>query len=41
MDQHITAVIVNRKENKLKKSSGYHLDLLIVSITIGINSLLG
>jgi sodium bicarbonate transporter 10 len=41
MDQHITAVIVNRKENKLKKGSGYHLDLLIVSITIGINSLFG
>ena len=37
----ITAVIVNRKENKLKKSSGYHLDLLIVAITIGINSILG
>ncbi|CAF0855369.1 unnamed protein product [Brachionus calyciflorus] len=41
MDQHITAVIVNRKENKLKKSSGYHLDLLIVAIAIGINSLIG
>lgn len=41
MDQHITAVIINRKENKLKKGNGYHLDLLIVSVTIGINSLLG
>lgn len=41
MDQHITAVIVNRKENKLKKGGGYHLDLLIVAISIGINSVLG
>jgi len=41
MDQHITAVIVNRKENKLKKGGGYHLDLLIVSIAIGINSIMG
>uniref|UniRef100_A0A1I8IHB1 Anion exchange protein n=1 Tax=Macrostomum lignano TaxID=282301 RepID=A0A1I8IHB1_9PLAT len=41
MDQQITAVIVNRKENKLKKGLGYHLDLLIVAVLIGINSILG
>ncbi|KAK3586799.1 hypothetical protein CHS0354_002538 [Potamilus streckersoni] len=41
MDQQITAVIVNRKENKLKKGHGYHLDLLIVGILIIINSCLG
>jgi hypothetical protein len=41
MDQHITAVIINRKENKLKKGGGYHLDLLIVSICILVNSFLG
>ena len=29
MDQQITAVIVNRKEHKLKKGGGYHLDLLV------------
>ena len=29
MDQQITAVIVNRKEHKLKKGCGYHLDLLV------------
>ncbi len=29
MDQQITAVIVNRKEHKLKKGSGYHLDLMV------------
>ncbi|XP_053386313.1 electrogenic sodium bicarbonate cotransporter 1-like isoform X3 [Mercenaria mercenaria] len=41
MDQQITAVIVNRKENKLKKGCGYHLDLLLVAILIIINSILG
>jgi hypothetical protein len=41
MDQQITAVIINRKEFKLKKSNGYHLDLFIVGITIAANSLLG
>ncbi|CAF0728534.1 unnamed protein product [Didymodactylos carnosus] len=41
MDQQITAVIVNRKENKLKKGCGYHLDLLIVALCIAINSLIG
>ncbi|KAL1245164.1 Electrogenic sodium bicarbonate cotransporter [Trichinella spiralis] len=30
MDQQITAVIINRKENKLKKGYGYHLDLLVM-----------
>ncbi|KAL4217260.1 Sodium bicarbonate cotransporter 3 [Mactra antiquata] len=41
MDQQITAVIVNRKENKLVKGNGYHLDLLIVAICIAICSVLG
>ncbi|XP_059157993.1 electroneutral sodium bicarbonate exchanger 1-like isoform X2 [Physella acuta] len=41
MDQQITAVIVNRKENKLKKGSGYHLDMFVVAICIAICSLLG
>jgi hypothetical protein len=41
MDQHITAVIVNRKENRLKKGCGYHLDLLIVAICIGLCSIFG
>ncbi|KAG1685795.1 Sodium-driven chloride bicarbonate exchanger [Nymphon striatum] len=41
MDQQITAVIVNRKENKLKKGCGYHLDLLIVAICIAICGILG
>jgi len=41
MDQQITAVIVNRKEHKLKKGGGYHLDLFVLSILIAINSILG
>lgn len=41
MDQQITAVIVNRRENKLKKGSGYHLDMLIVGILVVVHGLLG
>ena len=41
MDQQITAVIVNRKEHKLLKGCGYHLDLLIVSCLIVVCSVLG
>lgn len=41
MDQQITAVIVNRKENKLKKGCGYHLDLFILALLIGVCSLFG
>ncbi|XP_068241658.1 electroneutral sodium bicarbonate exchanger 1 isoform X9 [Palaemon carinicauda] len=41
MDQQITAVIVNRKEHKLKKGGGYHLDLFVVAVLIIINSIMG
>lgn len=66
MDQQITAVIVNRKENKLKvrrlllwltagmlpgslnvlflvlqKGCGYHLDLLVVALMLGVCSIMG
>ena len=41
MDQQITAVIVNRRENKLRKGCGYHLDLLIVALLIVVCSILG
>ncbi|XP_046888070.1 sodium bicarbonate cotransporter 3 isoform X2 [Hypomesus transpacificus] len=41
MDQQITAVIINRKEHKLKKGCGYHLDLLVVSVMLGVCSLMG
>ncbi|XP_078259935.1 sodium-driven chloride bicarbonate exchanger-like isoform X1 [Rhinoraja longicauda] len=41
MDQQITAVIINRKEHKLKKGCGYHLDLFVMSIMLGICSIMG
>jgi len=41
MDQQITAVIVNRHENKLKKRCGYHLDLFVLAILIIVKSFLG
>ncbi|XP_066472118.1 electroneutral sodium bicarbonate exchanger 1 [Tiliqua scincoides] len=41
MDQQITAIIVNRKEHKLKKGCGYHLDLLMVGIMLGVCSVMG
>ncbi|ROJ30624.1 Electrogenic sodium bicarbonate cotransporter 1 [Anabarilius grahami] len=41
MDQQITAVIVNRKEHKLKKGAGYHLDLFWVSILMILCSFMG
>uniref|UniRef100_UPI003AAD2BAE sodium bicarbonate cotransporter 3-like isoform X4 n=1 Tax=Centroberyx gerrardi TaxID=166262 RepID=UPI003AAD2BAE len=41
MDQQITAVIINRKEHKLKKGCGYHLDLLIVAVMLGLCSIMG
>ena len=41
LDQQITAVIVNRRENKLKKGVGYHLDLFVVSVMIITTSIMG
>ncbi|XP_041097584.1 electroneutral sodium bicarbonate exchanger 1 isoform X2 [Polyodon spathula] len=41
MDQQITAVIVNRKEHKLVKGCGYHLDLLVVGVMLGVCSIMG
>ncbi|XP_035244180.1 electroneutral sodium bicarbonate exchanger 1 isoform X1 [Anguilla anguilla] len=41
MDQQITAVIINRKEHKLLKGCGYHLDLLMVGVMLAICSVMG
>ncbi|VDK30795.1 unnamed protein product [Gongylonema pulchrum] len=41
MDQQITTVIVNRKENKLKKGCGYHLDLCVLAFLILVVGALG
>ncbi|KHJ45498.1 anion exchange protein [Trichuris suis] len=41
MDHQITVVIVNRKENKLKKGCGYHLDLLLIAFVCLITGFFG
>uniref|UniRef100_A0A3B4H4V2 Anion exchange protein n=1 Tax=Pundamilia nyererei TaxID=303518 RepID=A0A3B4H4V2_9CICH len=41
MDQQITGVIVNRKEHKLLKGCGYHLDLLMVGVMLAVCSIMG
>ncbi|NXK42507.1 S4A4 protein, partial [Piprites chloris] len=41
MDQQITAVILNRKEYKLQKGAGFHLDLLCVSLLMVVTSVTG
>ncbi|KAG5841119.1 hypothetical protein ANANG_G00196210 [Anguilla anguilla] len=41
MDQQITAVIVNRKEHKLNKGAGYHLDLFWVAVLMILCSFMG
>ncbi|XP_059504123.1 electrogenic sodium bicarbonate cotransporter 1-like isoform X2 [Stegostoma tigrinum] len=41
MDQQVTAVIVNRKEHKLKKGAGYHLDLFWVALLMALCSVMG
>uniref|UniRef100_A0AAQ5YGD5 Anion exchange protein n=1 Tax=Amphiprion ocellaris TaxID=80972 RepID=A0AAQ5YGD5_AMPOC len=41
MDQQITAVIINRKEHKLLKGCGYHLDLLMVGVMLAVCSVMG
>ncbi|KFB53734.1 anion exchanger 1 variant 2 [Anopheles sinensis] len=41
MDQQITAVIINRKEHKLNKGCGYHLDLFVLSCLIQICTVMG
>jgi len=41
LDQQITSVIVNRREHKLKKGHGYHLDLFVLCFLILICSFMG
>lgn len=41
IDNTIACVIINRKENKLRKGTGYHLDLLVLSILVAVCSFLG
>ena len=41
LDQNITTRLVNAKHHKLKKGSGYHLDLLVVGVIVLVASLFG
>uniref|UniRef100_A0A8C8STG6 Anion exchange protein n=1 Tax=Pelusios castaneus TaxID=367368 RepID=A0A8C8STG6_9SAUR len=41
MDQQITAVILNRKEYRLQKGAGFHLDLFCVSLLMVFTSVTG
>jgi hypothetical protein len=41
LDQNITARLVNNKDNKLERGAGYHLDLTVVGVLIGVFSLFG
>lgn len=41
LDQNITVRLVNHAQYKLKKGGGYHQDLLVVALLVGICSLLG
>lgn len=41
LDQNITVRLVNHSQYKLKKGSGYHLDLFVVALLVGVCSLLG
>uniref|UniRef100_A0A4W3HDB4 Anion exchange protein n=1 Tax=Callorhinchus milii TaxID=7868 RepID=A0A4W3HDB4_CALMI len=38
MDQQITAVLLNRKEHRLKKGAGFHLDLLCIAVLMILTS---
>ena len=41
LDQNITVRLVNHNQYKLKKGSGYHQDLLVMSMLVGVCSILG
>lgn len=41
LDQNITVRLVNNPDYNLKKGAGYHLDLLVVGLLVGICSLFG
>jgi hypothetical protein len=41
LDQNITTRLVNAKHHKLKKGSGYHLDLFIVGLIVAVGSIFG
>lgn len=41
LETGVTAVMLDKKENKLKKGFGYHLDFLLVALLCGMSSIFG
>lgn len=41
LDQNITTRLVNAPQNKLRKGSGFHLDLFVVGLIVGVTSVFG
>ena len=41
METELTGIVMNKKENNLKKGAGYNLDLLMVGLVCGICSIMG
>lgn len=41
LDQNITVRLVNSPGNKLKKGGGYHLDMSLIAVMVGVCSLFG
>mmetsp|Transcript_18786 Transcript_18786/g.47626 ORF Transcript_18786/g.47626 Transcript_18786/m.47626 type:complete len:511 (-) Transcript_18786:3199-4731(-) len=41
LDQNITARVINAKDNRLKKGTAYHYDMLVVGLLIGVCGLFG
>ncbi|ESP04405.1 hypothetical protein LOTGIDRAFT_136234, partial [Lottia gigantea] len=40
MDQNISAALVNAPQNKMKKGTAYHWDLLVISLVNGLHSII-
>ena len=41
METELTGIVLNRKENNLRKGGGYNLDLLVVGLVCGLCSFMG
>ena len=41
METELTGIVLNKKENNLKKGAGYNLDLLVVGLVCGLCSFMG
>ena len=41
MESQITSVIINKPERRLRKGSGFHLDMLLIGLLMAVNGFLG